>query len=78
MEEDYKHPDLIHSSGHNIELDVYIEALKLAAEYQGEQHYKPIYWTGLDFAQLQTRDEEKRRACKEVLARLSMGLSNVV
>ena len=58
---------MAYSSGHNVELDIYIEQLKLAVEYQGEQHYRPIYWTGTDFAAQLTRDEEKRRACKQVL-----------
>ena len=49
-----------------MELDVYIEALKLAFEYQGEQHYKPIYWTGRDFKEQQRSDIEKRAACKQV------------
>ena len=66
MEEDYKHPQLVHSSGHTMELDVYIEPLKLAVEYQGQQHYSPSYWTGKDFAQQLMRDEEKRKACKQV------------
>ena len=50
-----------------MELDVYTEALKLAFEYQGEQHFKPVYWSGTDFATQVIRDEEKRRACKRVL-----------
>lgn len=50
-----------------MELDVYIEALQLAVEYQGEQHYYPLYWTGRDFAQQAKRDDEKKNACKEVV-----------
>jgi hypothetical protein len=38
----------------------------LAVEYQGEQHYKPVHWTGIDFEAQQRRDAEKRKACKEV------------
>ena len=75
MEEDYKHPKMIHSSGFLIELDVYIEDLKLGVEYQGEQHYKSLYfWPGTDFETQRIRDEEKRRACKQVPAQ-SMQLS---
>ncbi len=66
VKEDYKHPKMIHSTEHNMELDVYIETLKLAFEYQGEQHYRPIYGMGIDFEVQQRRDEEKRRACKQV------------
>jgi len=57
---------MIHSSGSHMELDVYIEELKLAFEYQGEQHYRPIYGMGTDFEQQQNRDAEKQRACQQV------------
>ena len=50
-----------------MELDVYIEELKLASEYQGEQHYKALYVIGADFETLRIRDEEKRRASKQVI-----------
>jgi len=66
VEEDYLHPKMFHSTGYNMELDVYIEDLKLACEYQGQQHYRPIYGMGSDFEQQQKRDEEKRIACKKV------------
>jgi len=66
MKEEYKHPDLKHLSGRLMELDIYIESLKLAFEYQGEQHYKPIAHHTKDFEQQQTRDLEKKRACKQV------------
>ena len=60
------HPKLAHSSGHPMQLDIYIESLKIAFEYQGEQHYKPIYWSGTDSETQRILDEEKRRACKKV------------
>ncbi len=41
IKEDYFHPTLFHFSGSHMESDVYIEDLKLAIEYQWEQHYKP-------------------------------------
>ena len=69
VEEDYKHSKMIHSTGTNMELDVYIDQLKLAFEYQGEQHYRPIYGMGGDFEQQQIRDAEKQRACKQVLTK---------
>ena len=66
--EDYQHPKLIHSTGHKMELDIHIKPLKLAVEYQGEQHYRPVgQWTR-NFSQQQTRDAEKKRACKEVMS----------
>ena len=49
-----------------MELDVYIDELRLAFEYQGEQHYSPKYWSGRDFERQQLRDKEKKKACKEV------------
>ena len=67
VEEDYIHPKLKHSTGHLMELDVFIESLKLAFEYQGKHHYKPLYWTGADLAAQLTRDAEKRIACGQVL-----------
>jgi len=66
VEEDFKHPQMVHSTGQIMQLDVYIEDLKLAIEYQGEQHYLPAYWTGKDIEAQRIRDEEKRVACKQV------------
>lgn len=67
MEEDHKHKKMIHSSGHPMELDIYIEDLKLAFEYQGEQHYRPKYNMGGNFEAQKTRDQEKKEACEQVL-----------
>lgn len=66
VEEEYRHPQLIHSSNHWMQLDVYIEDLQLALEYQGEQHYYASYWAGEHFEQQRSRDKEKRTACKQV------------
>ena len=66
MEEDYRHPEMEHSSGLPMELDVYVEKLKLAFEYQGKQHYTPVYWMGRDFAAQKRRDKEKQEACEAV------------
>lgn len=49
-----------------MELDAFIESLKLAVEYQGEQHFRAIHWTGMDFETQWIRDEEKRRMCEQV------------
>jgi hypothetical protein len=45
-----------------LELDIYIEELKLGIEYQGIQHYEPIsYWGGEEaFEELQKRDMKKQ------------------
>ena len=62
----YRHPELIHSSGQKMEFDIYIKPLKLAVEYQGEQHYRPIAKFTQNFPQQQTRDSEKKIASKQV------------
>jgi hypothetical protein len=48
------------------ELDIFVPALSLAIEYQGEQHFIPIgAWGGEEaLAKTQQRDEEKRRRCE--------------
>ena len=66
MMEDYRHPELIHSTNALMELDIYIKPLKLAVEYQGEQHFRPVPHLTRDFLQQQIRDTEKKQACKEV------------
>ena len=66
MEEGYKHPKMAYSTGLPMELDIFTEDLKLAIEYQGQQHYVPQYWAGTDFETQKRRDEEKKHACKQV------------
>ena len=58
---------MIHSSGQQMELDIYIESLKLAIEYQGEQHFRPVPHLTKNLQQQQTRDDEKKKACAMVL-----------
>ena len=47
-------------------LDIYIPELRLAIEYQGEQHFKPIdFWGGVEGLKAsQERDENKGEVCK--------------
>jgi len=47
-------------------LDIYIPELRLAVEYQGEQHFKPIdFWGGTEALKAsQERDEKKREVCE--------------
>jgi len=47
-------------------LDIYLPALRLALEHQGEQHYRPIDIFGgvKGYAKTQERDALKRQLCK--------------
>lgn len=57
----YRHPDLVHTSGFKMELDVYYDELKIAFEFQGRQHYRDCYRG--NFQQQLLRDAEKQHAC---------------
>jgi len=48
-----------------LELDIYVPDLKVAIEYQGQQHFHPIHaWGGeRALAQLQNRDQLKAKLC---------------
>jgi hypothetical protein len=48
------------------ELDIFVPSLKLAIEYQGEQHFMPVEaWGGKNaLKKTQQRDEEKKRKCE--------------
>jgi hypothetical protein len=55
-------------SGQNLELDCYSDKLKIAIEYNGEQHYKytPHFHSSKDaFYNMKYRDEMKARLCKQ-------------
>jgi hypothetical protein len=64
-------PDFLKNNvtgGHNLELDCYNPDLKIAVEYNGEQHYKyiPYFHRNRDaFYNIKYRDEMKNRLCKE-------------
>lgn len=48
-------------------LDIYIPSIKIAIEYQGEQHFRPIKWFGGDepFIKQTKRDLDKIQYCKD-------------
>jgi len=55
-------------TGHNLELDIYNEDLKLAIEYNGQQHYKyvPFFHKNYEAFQNQRyRDEIKKMLCQQ-------------
>lgn len=57
-----------HISDHVLELDCFNDSLKIAVEYNGEQHYKfiPYFHTTKDsFYNLKYKDDIKQRLCKE-------------
>jgi hypothetical protein len=66
---EFKHPDMrFRESGRAMELDIWIPSIKVAVEYQGEQHFFPVRgWGGKKaFAEIQQRDAEKRKRCKQL------------
>jgi hypothetical protein len=60
------HPDwLLSEKGYRMELDGYNEELRIAFEYQGEQHYNPIFMgENKKLKEIQSRDELKRQLCE--------------
>src|SRR5690606_18922411 len=60
----YKHPELVrYKSGLNMELDLYVPSVRLAIEFQGQQHYELSY-RGYEPQHQHLRDEEKWTACR--------------
>eukprot|EP01118_Nematostelium_gracile_P008062 TRINITY_DN2649_c0_g1_i2.p1 TRINITY_DN2649_c0_g1~~TRINITY_DN2649_c0_g1_i2.p1 ORF type:complete len:817 (-),score=149.57 TRINITY_DN2649_c0_g1_i2:621-2738(-) len=62
VKEDHIHPDLLYQSGERMELDIFVQHLNLAFEYQGQQHYEDVHALG-HHKYYQERDQEKRKAC---------------
>lgn len=60
--EEHRHEDLRFDSGQPMQLDVFVPELKLAFEYQGEQHYQTIHSWG-SHEDILFRDEQKRQGC---------------
>ena len=63
-------PDMLKNNvtGHNLELDLYNDELKLGIEYSGAQHYKYIPFFHKNYEHFQTqkyRDEIKRMLCEK-------------
>jgi hypothetical protein len=63
-------PDFLKNNvtGHNLELDLYNDELKLAIEYSGAQHYKYIPFFHKNYEHFQTqkyRDEIKKMLCEK-------------
>jgi hypothetical protein len=65
--EDYRHPDIVTAAGKPFELDYFYPRLKLAFEFQGEQHYKSLtYLNNIDsLIEKRQQDINKRNLCKE-------------
>ena len=63
-------PDFLRNdvTGHNLEIDLYNDDLKLAIEVQGDQHYKftPFFHRNKDsFLMQRYRDEMKKEKCRK-------------
>lgn len=65
IKQNYKHPTLKHSkSNKNIELDIFVERVQLAFEYQGGHHYIETSFNRRNpFARQLERDKEKKNLC---------------
>lgn len=55
------------NTGHELELDCYCEDLKLAFEYQGQQHYNPVSFFGGEAShkKIVERDRIKKKICED-------------
>lgn len=62
VKEEYTDRELVYPSGGKMLLDLYISEIKLAFEYQGQQHYYEVHKFGKQESQA-WKDEMKRRIC---------------
>ena len=65
----FKHPDIrFPKTNRPAELDIWLPTLRVAFEYQGEQHFIPIpAWGGRKtLEEVQSRDRHKRQECKRL------------
>lgn len=61
--EDYLHPSMVYPiSKKRMQLDVFVPALRLAFEYQGQQHYQNSVYFGT-YSLRKQNDEDKKAAC---------------
>ena len=66
IRKNFRHPDMrFKETNKMMELDVYVPALALAFEYQGEMHYKTEHFKHGTTDRLKARDQEKQLAAKE-------------
>ena len=68
--ENYRHPHLLYNSEIPLEYDIFIPALNLALEYQGEQHFDdmPATFPGIELFLM--RDQWKESFSEQLLVRL--------
>lgn len=67
IKQNYRPEWLTGSDGTRLELDFYLESLKISAEIQGKQHYEFVEFFHKNiegFQNQKRRDEEKRIICK--------------
>ena len=51
--------------GKTLELDCFNEDMKMAVEYNGEQHYKPCKWNNFNVATQTANDQAKKELCSQ-------------
>ena len=54
------------NTSRNLEIDIWLPELKLAIEYNGQQHYEPV-WGEKEFGEIKERDKIKKRLIKNAI-----------